>query len=36
MADRLHVKEECDTGDIKEEYEEEPDPLMIKEGNNKI
>ena len=29
MADFVFVKSECETMDVKEEFEEEEDPLMI-------
>ena len=32
MAEMVFVKGECGTVDIKEEYVEEEDPLMIKPG----
>ena len=32
MAEMVFVKGECGTVDIKEEYVEEDDPLMIKPG----
>ena len=38
MADLIFVKTECETVDVKEEYAEEEDPLMItrnsEEGDN--
>ena len=33
MADMLVIKDECDIMDIKEEYPDEKDPFLIKQGN---